>query len=194
MQAETPVITTARLRLRLAHPADIPAILAFFAENASFFKPFHPRWPDEYLTAAYWQQQLAHNLRDFHQDRSLKLFIFPQADPTTIIGNVNFSNFVRGAAHFCYLGYSLAQSAQGQGYMSEAVQAACGYVFAELRMHRIMANYMPHNRPSGQLLRRAGFVVEGYARDYLRLDGRWEDHILTSLINPDWHPREALAR
>jgi ribosomal-protein-alanine N-acetyltransferase len=36
---------------------------------------------------------------------------------------------------------------------------------------------------SGRLLRALGFVVEGYARDYLQINGRWEDHILTSLTN-----------
>jgi len=51
-------------------------------------------------------------------------------------------------------------------------------------VHRIHANYMPHNRRSGAVLRRLGFVVDGFARDYLQINGRWEDHVLTSLINP----------
>ena len=38
------------------------------------------------------------------------------------------------------------------------------------------------------LLRRLGFVVEGYARDYLFLNGQWRDHVMTSLTNPDWRP------
>jgi ribosomal-protein-alanine N-acetyltransferase len=189
MHAEAPTITTERLLLRPAVPADIPAILQFFGDNAAFFKPFFPTLPDTYLTEAHWRWQIAQHQQELRDDRGLKMFVFPQDAPTVIIGNVNFSNFVRGAAHFCHLGYNLAQSAQSLGYMSEAVRAACDYVFAELGMHRIMANYMPHNQPSGRLLRRLGFVVEGYARDYLRINGRWEDHILTSLINPAWQPR-----
>ncbi|HKF75835.1 MAG TPA: 30S ribosomal protein S5 alanine N-acetyltransferase, partial [Candidatus Dormibacteraeota bacterium] len=35
----------------------------------------------------------------------------------------------------------------------------------------------------GSVLRRAGFVVEGYARDYLLINGRWEDHMLTAIVN-----------
>lgn len=31
-------------------------------------------------------------------------------------------------------------------------------------------------------------VVEGYARDYLMINGQWQDHILTSLINRNWQP------
>jgi ribosomal-protein-alanine N-acetyltransferase len=32
--------------------------------------------------------------------------------------------------------------------------------------------------------------VEGYARDYLYINGCWEDHILTSRTNPDWKPAD----
>jgi ribosomal-protein-alanine N-acetyltransferase len=70
--------------------------------------------------------------------------------------------------------------------MTEALSIAINYVFEELNLHRIMANYMPHNRRSGNVLKRLGFVVEGYARDYLMINGKWEDHIFTSLINPHW--------
>jgi ribosomal-protein-alanine N-acetyltransferase len=46
-----------------------------------------------------------------------------------------------------------------------------------------MANYMPANERSGKLLKRLGFTVEGYARDYLFIAGAWQDHVLTSLAN-----------
>jgi ribosomal-protein-alanine N-acetyltransferase len=45
---------------------------------------------------------------------------------------------------------------------------------------------MPRNERSAALLRRLGFSVEGLARDFLLIAGRWEDHVLTSLINPQW--------
>ncbi|TND51068.1 30S ribosomal protein S5 alanine N-acetyltransferase, partial [Aeromonas dhakensis] len=36
----------------------------------------------------------------------------------------------------------------------------------------------------GALLERLGFEREGYAKEYLMINGRWEDHILTSRLNP----------
>lgn len=48
-----------------------------------------------------------------------------------------------------------------------------------------MANYLPQNQRSAALLKRLGFSVEGYARDYLKINGEWQDHILTSLVNSD---------
>ena len=51
-----------------------------------------------------------------------------------------------------------------------------------------MANYMPHNHRSGKLLERLGFEREGYAKDYLLIDGQWRDHVLTALTNKEWTP------
>lgn len=55
-----------------------------------------------------------------------------------------------------------------------------------------MASYLPHNQSSGMLLKRLGYVVEGYARDYLMINGQWQDHILTSLTNYNWKPNGCL--
>jgi ribosomal-protein-alanine N-acetyltransferase len=73
--------------------------------------------------------------------------------------------------------------------MFEALQAAITYVFADMSLHRIMANYVPGNKRSGALLSRLGFVQEGYARDYLFLNGKWCDHVMTSLTNANWRPQ-----
>jgi ribosomal-protein-alanine N-acetyltransferase len=63
-------------------------------------------------------------------------------------------------------------------------------MFERMRVHRIMANFRPENERSRRLLQRLGFVEEGFARDYLFIDGAWRDHVLTSLVNPafrdDW--------
>jgi ribosomal-protein-alanine N-acetyltransferase len=44
---------------------------------------------------------------------------------------------------------------------------------------------MPANTRSARLLEKLGFEKEGFARRYLYINGRWEDHVLTSLINPN---------
>lgn len=186
MISELPLITSDRLFLRAAIHEDIPQILKYFIHNKTYLTPFYPLWADGFFTEEYWQYQIENNFLEFINGQSLKLFIFTKKKPTVIIGTVSFSNFVRGAAHFCYVGYSLAESQQGKGYMTEGLKAAIQYLFEVLNFHRVMANYMPHNRRSGNVLKRLGFVIEGYARDYLLINGQWEDHIMTSLINPNW--------
>ncbi|MEH2179128.1 GNAT family N-acetyltransferase [Nostoc sp.] len=186
MISELPIIASDRLLLRAAIHEDISQILKYFIDNKTYLTPFYPLWADGFFTEEYWQYQIENSFLEFINGQSLKLFIFTKKKPTVVIGTVNFSNFVRGAAHFCYVGYSLAENKQGKGYMTEGLKSATQYLFQELNFHRVMANYMPHNRRSGNVLKRLGFVIEGYAKDYLLINGQWEDHILTSLTNPDW--------
>lgn len=183
-----PILTADRVVLRMAVDNDIPAIIDYFTANREHLAPFSPIRPPTLLTETFWQQQIARNHDDFAGDRSLRLCIFDRTQPQRVIGEANFNGFMRGVGQFCYLGYSIAAEYQGGGYMTEALQVALRYVFDELHMHRILANYLPHNQRSGRLLRKLGFAVEGYARDYLLINGEWQDHIMTSLINPSWTP------
>ena len=66
--------------------------------------------------------------------------------------------------------------------MSEIVQASIKYMQNEFKLHRIMANYLPYNHRSAKLLKRLGFEKEGYAKDYLKINGQWQDHVLNALI------------
>jgi [ribosomal protein S5]-alanine N-acetyltransferase len=183
MHLQLPLIKSDRLIIRMATLEDVPLIVSYYTQNQVFFTPYYPAWTNNFFTDDYWQLQVEVNLRGFRNGTSLRLCIFPKNNPNRVIGVINFSNFVRGVAQYCTVGYSLCESHQGNGYMQEAMEAAIVYVFQNLHMHRIMANYMPHNRRSGSLLKKLGFVVEGYARDYIMINGKWEDHILTSLIN-----------
>ncbi len=101
-----------------------------------------------------------------------------------LIGECNFTNIVRGPFLACHLGFSIDRRSEGQRLMHEGLTAALDYVFGGLRLHRIMANYRPGNVRSARLLEGLGFVREGVARAYLKIDGVWADHVLTSLINP----------
>ena len=186
MPVQLPQLHTERLIIRLATEGDAPAIVRYLTENRTFLEPFDPVRPPEFYTEEFWRIIAQANIDEFRNDRSLRLFLFLKESPNTVIGMANFVNFVRGAFHACHLGYSIAEEFQGKGYMFEALRVTIDYVFDTVNMHRIMANYMPHNRRSGKLLRRLGFNAEGYARDYLQINGEWEDHILTSLVNPHW--------
>lgn len=187
MLGSATLLKSPRLLIRHGRPEDIPAILTYYAENTQHLAPFEPLKPSQFYTKKYWETELAQRLAETKAERSLKLFLFSQQNPQQLIGTLNFSNCVRGIFQSCTVGYGLGEAYQGQGYMSEALQTGIQYVFTQMKFHRISANYIPHNQRSGKLLKRLGFVVEGYARDYLYINGQWQDHILTSLTNPASH-------
>jgi [ribosomal protein S5]-alanine N-acetyltransferase len=109
--------------------------------------------------------------------------MFERAAPRIIVGNINLTQVVRGAFQSCFLGFGLATAMQGRGYMTEAVRRVVAFAFNEWGLHRVAANYMPRNRRSAAVLERCGFLIEGRAASYLRINGRWEDHVLTAITN-----------
>ena len=186
MKKAFPQLESARILLRFAKPEDVTAVIIYYTANRVHLAPFEPIRAEDFYTEDYWRKEIEARLDAFKNDQSLKLFLFEKEHPKIIIGSMNFTNFVRGVFQSCTLGYSVAAAFEGKGYMTEALNVAIGYVFSELNMHRIVAAYLTHNQRSGLLLKRLGFVVEGYARDYLMINGQWQDHILTSLINHRW--------
>lgn len=178
-----PEIRTPRTVLRLLEPQRAPLMVQFRVENREHLLPWEPRRSPEFYTRSFWEHQLRFLIQDYRDGNSLCLSILDREE-TEVMGVCNFTNIVRGTFMACQLGYALARKHQGQGVMFEALQGAIQYVFDELGLHRIMAAYIPRNERSGNLLARLNFVKEGVAERYLQIDGRWEDHVLTSLINP----------
>lgn len=126
----------------------------------------------------HWQTNIA-------EDREVRFFILQK---TQIIGVIGISNIVRGAMQAAHVGYNMSEHFQGQGYMTEALTEVVEFAFNALNLHRLMANYRPNNLASERVLQKLGFVREGYAKDYLQVNGQWADHILTAKINPNWQP------
>ncbi len=183
-----PRLQTRRLTLRLYEEDESASVLDYYRRNKEHLTPWEPLRPADFLTEAYWRKFRARSREEFEADMALRLFLFHSSAPPRVIGYLGLFNFVRGAGNFCTMGYCLDEKMQGQGLMTEALEAAIRLAFEELHMHKVFANYIPHNTRSGRLLRNLGFSVDGYSRDFLMINGRWEDHILTSLTNPRWKP------
>ncbi|WP_164928967.1 GNAT family N-acetyltransferase [Gloeobacter violaceus] len=179
------VLETPRLLLSVPGPDFAPRFAAFYRHNREHLATWDPPYPPQFYTEEHWRTKLADEQANYLAGTQLRLVLLARAAPDEpLVGFCNFSQIVRKAFQACYLGYSLDKQAVGRGLMSEGLAEAIAYVFGTLGLHRIMANYLPTNVRSGRLLRRLGFVVEGYARNYLFIDGQWRDHILTSLTNP----------
>ena len=188
MSTPLPRLGTDKFDLRLAEESDVPQLLSYRRENADHFRPFEPVPAADHFTDAYWVRQVERDHDEFEAGLSVRLYLFERGPLAQVLGLVSFSNIVRGPFQSCFLGYALAERQQGRGLMTGAVRLGIEYMFEVMNLHRISANYVPHNTASGAVLKRLGFAVEGYARDYLMIDGRWQDHILTSLLNPAWDP------
>jgi ribosomal-protein-alanine N-acetyltransferase len=183
------ILETERMILRLPEKADAPAIARYFTDNWAHLAPWMPTPPPDFFAEAHWRTQIARLRDEAARESLLYWFVFKHDQRETPLGGVQLSAITRGPAQMANLGYHLAADAQGQGYLTEALPLVVDSAFGSLGLHRIQASYMPRNERSGRLLRRLGFQQDGYARYYLRIAGRWEDHVLTSRTNPDWTER-----
>src|SRR2546423_14567800 len=115
-------IETERLVLRMAESRDVSAVVDYYSSNREHLAPWDPRRAAEFYTAGYWSRQVAARIQAFRSDQGMALFLFPR-DSNRIVGALSFSNFVRGAAHMCHMGYGLASDSEGHGLMTEAARA-----------------------------------------------------------------------
>ena len=182
-------LETERLLLALPQPEQAQQAPLFLEHNRAHFSPWAPPAAEGLYTEAYWTAQIASIQDAFNNGSAVRLWLWAKDDPSHLIGTVGFSQVFRGPFCSCMLGYQLDQRFEGKGMMREALQAAIRYMFVEQKLHRIGANYRPENVRSGRLLTSLGFTIEGFAKNYLFIDGAWRDHVLTSITNDMFRPQ-----
>jgi [ribosomal protein S5]-alanine N-acetyltransferase len=169
--------------IRLVTIDDAAALRDFHLSNRAHLMPWEPLRPAEFHSLQAWSERLL--ARETEQEAGLAAyFIGLDPDDGQIIACCSLTNIIRGAFQACYMGYCVAAVKQGKGLMKSLCVHAIEYAFNQLDLNRVMANYMPSNVRSAVLLRQLGFIEEGRAAKYLNINGRFEDHILTALINP----------
>ncbi|MFM2475671.1 GNAT family N-acetyltransferase [Celerinatantimonas sp. MCCC 1A17872] len=176
-------LVTERAQVVLLQPGLAPFLTDYKIRNRDHLAPWEPPRSEAYFTLKNTQQTIAALLKLYHQDLALPLVALDR-DGQKVIATVNVSNIVRGIFQAAHLGYGLDERYQGRGVMNEILSDAIPEIFTQLKLHRLMANYIPTNQRSGALLQRLGFAKEGIAKDYLFINDQWQDHILTAKTNP----------
>jgi ribosomal-protein-alanine N-acetyltransferase len=158
------------------------SILAnYFAVNETHLQKWSPTMPRRHHSIESWKRRLDEREIEF-EDQLSAHFIGTDEEESQVIGSCSISNIVRGVFQACHMGYSIAECYQGQGYMKLIVSHAIDFAFNDIKLHCIMANHMPDNERSANLLKSLGFEREGYAKEYLLINGCWEDHVLNALV------------
>lgn len=173
------------LILRTAQLSDASMLANYFNSNKAYLEPWEPKREAAFFLETGWAQRLI-KLSELHRLGLGYYLVIQDEETKEMLGTISFSNLSRFPFHACNVGYSLAESAQGKGIMRRCLEVAVNYMFEIQNMHRIMAGYMPCNERSAKVLEALGFEKEGYAKDYLLINGQWQDHVLTALVNPNW--------
>jgi ribosomal-protein-alanine N-acetyltransferase len=179
---------TERLRLRSLDERSAEQVLRYYETNADFRAEWSPVPASDFLTLAHQRMLLDAEKRERFSGTQLRAWLFLRDDPDTVIGFASLSNIIRGSFQSCHLGYEMHADHINRGYATEALRTLVYEIaFGPLQLHRVEANVMPHNVRSIRVLEKLGFHEEGLARAYLRINGRWEDHIHFVALNEAMH-------
>lgn len=173
-------------RVYLRHPEvrDFAEWAALRGESRAFLEPWEPTWPADELTRAAYRYKLRRYAEDIRDGRAYPFYVFT-AEDDRLIGGATLSRVQRGVAQSCALGYWIGAPHQSKGYTTEAVRAIVSFCFDDIDLHRVEAACQPENAASRRVLEKAGFEMEGRARAYLRINGRWRDHVLFARVRDD---------
>ncbi len=183
-----PLFETERLRAYVSRVEFAKPLLAYERGNIQACKPFSVTHQSSYYTLASFQALCSRQASLYEQKRMLPLLFFLKQDRKHIVGTVYLNHIVWGASLSAKIGYSIGSGFWRQGYGTEAVASVISYAFDHMKLHRLEAHIMRSNEASRRLVTRLGFLDEGVCRDYLFLNGRWEDHLRYALCNDEARP------
>lgn len=185
-------LDTPRLRLAPADASDTLEVFDLLWRNHEHFARWNPVIAREALSAESVLDLLASEAGAWQLGEVFRLWIRLREAPYTLIGWLKVDGLTAGAFHSGRLSYAIDEAHQRRGYMKEALGVAIDFFFSpKVHLHRLQASVLQDNEASIRVLRASGFEDIGVARAYLRVGGRWRDHLLMQRINSVWRPESA---
>lgn len=168
---------------RLLELADVEELTELLASNRQFLAPWDPVREDAFFSEAK-QLEITRTVLDAHAAGTMVPLVILNSSGG-IAGRLNINGIVHGALESAALGYWVAEGQNGSGLASAAVADAVELAAGTLGLHRLEAGTLVHNGPSQRVLEKNGFARYGLAPQYLRIAGRWQDHIMFQKILAD---------
>ncbi|SMQ64784.1 Protein N-acetyltransferase, RimJ/RimL family [Bacillus sp. OV166] len=162
---------------------DAQALLTLQTVNRSFFEQFSMERNDDFYTVESQLNRINIYEEDSKNDQTYTFGIFK--NDGLLIGTINLFQVLRGSLQSAFIGYFLDEKHTGKGFTTEAAKLLVKYAFNKLKLHRIEAGVMPHNIGSIRVLEKSGFHKEGIALKNVKINGKWEDHQVLAIINPN---------
>jgi len=164
-----------KVSIRVLNSDDASDLLEYYTRNKDFLSKFEPHRDEEFYTVEVQKQSLIENYKEFIKGEGAHFGIYKAEK---MIGRIRIYNIVQGVFKSAFIGYSMDEQYQGNGYMKEAVSLVVTYAYEELGLHRIEATTLVDNEKSQRVLKACGFNELGICKEYLHINGKWRDHVI----------------
>lgn len=183
-EEDAPAVRGEGVWLRAPQIGDYEDWAALRSASRGFLQPWEPVWPVDDLSRPAFRRRLRRYTEERRLDSAHSFFLF-RNETRELLGGVTISNIRRSCAQTGTVGYWMGAPHAGKGYMTAGLRALIPHAFSVLKLRRLEAACLPVNERSIRLLEKVGFSREGYAREYLCIDGVWQDHLLFALLKSD---------
>lgn len=78
----------------------------------------------------------------------------------------------------------------GKGYGTDAMRVLLRFAFTEVNLHRVSLAVFGYNPRALRSYEKAGFTIEGRARQYLHRAGQWWDIVFMGILKDEWQARQ----
>ncbi len=176
-----------RVLVRPLRPGDGQAIWEAIEETREQLGPWMP-WVSASRTAADSETYARQAQAKWLLREEMPGSVWDRETPR-FLGNCGL-HAINWSVPSCEIGYWLRTSAQGRGYMTEAVTLLCDLAFGALGMRRVGIRCDARNDRSAALARRLGFVPEATLRNECRdHHGELRDTLVFAMTPHDYAKR-----
>jgi ribosomal-protein-alanine N-acetyltransferase len=184
-------LVTGRLVLRPPRTRDVAELRRALRKNAEHLRPWmpKPRPGTDPTSITTLSKNVVSERKQWRQGQSFVFVVTKNERNAPILGRITIFNVARGALQSAHIGYWIDAEEQKRGFAREAVEAALGFAFGPLGLHRVQASIMPRNVASRRVVEAMGMRLEGLAERMIENAGVWEDHLIFAVTVEEWRER-----
>jgi ribosomal-protein-alanine N-acetyltransferase len=178
-------LATERLTLVTSELRMAKELRDFYVANSEHLQEWEDAKPASFFTVSYQREIIKAEKKRAGDGSGIDLWIRLR-ETGKVIGKISVFGIIGGNFSLCVVGYKLDKSHVGFGYMAEALGRVERYLFLDLNFHRIEINIIPRNTRSLNVAKGLGYTFECEIKDYIFINGFWQNHYRFAKINENW--------
>ncbi len=173
------------LLLRTYHPDDAAALFQVIHNSRTHLRTWMS-WVDRTTKPEHSLQFIQQALQDINTQQSLTLGIFRNREIIGGIGMHNWDHQLRKAQ----IGYWIAKDFEGKGIITRSAERLLDFLFQKLNLNKVELHFATGNTRSAAVAKKLGAVTEGIIRDGCMINGRFEDLVISGILQREWNQRK----
>lgn len=169
------------IQLELLEPQHTDELFRITDENRKYLGKWLP-WVDSVQEPADTARFIKDCQEQWADNNGFQAAIRVDDKLTGVIGHHNIDWMNKKTS----LGYWLAESAQGQGFMTKCCKEVINHAFKELRLHRVEIHCTSSNHKSRAIPERLEFQKEAILQVAAHINGQFVDLIIYAALSDKW--------